>query len=202
MPRFDRVYRVGLQELRSTSLLGIAMLSPPLYLFFGSVTIWGFFNVGVAGWVFVSTSALFSGWLLFASWSLRSSWIMGLAQDAFTNAEAETFRKYAFYFIYPFQAKQYSYTFSLLQVLCLVWFAICVWRQEWVLLGCLFVLFLVASNMAPYMNQGNFLRHHKERGNLSSGLLDRLELVQAVESKIIEARTRRRDAQKVNQHGR
>jgi hypothetical protein len=166
------------------------MLAPPLYFLFGSVTIWGFFNVGVAGWVFVGATTLFVSWCLHSSWSLRSAWIVGLAPDAFTDAETQTFRHYAFYFIYPFQAKQCSGAFSLIQALCLVWLAICIWRQEWTLLGCFVVLLLIATFMAQYLNQGNFLRHHEEKGKLSLELLERLELVQAVESKILKARTR------------
>lgn len=165
------------------------MIAFPLFLVFGALTIWGFFNTGIAGWIFMGTATLFASWLLLTSWSLRSTRISGLAPDALTKAEAETFRRYSLYFIYPFQAKQYSGIFSLIQALCLIWIAVCAWRQEWILLSCFVAMFLVATNMAPFLNQGNFLRHHEARGKLSPELLDRLELVQAIESKILEART-------------
>ena len=168
------------------------MLALPLYLLFGGLTVWGFFNPQAAGWAFIAFATLFTCWLLAASWSLQSKWIAGLERDAFSESELVIFRKYAFYFIYPFQAKQYSGTFSLMQALCLAWLAISLWQREWVLLVCFIALFFVATNMAPFLNQGNFLRHHEKRGKLPLELLERIEVVESVEEKILEARTKKR----------
>jgi hypothetical protein len=166
------------------------MLALPLFLLFGGLTVWGFFNLQTAGWVFITVAALFTCWLLAASWSLQSKWITGLEEKAFSEAESAIFRKYAFYFIYPFQAKQYSGTFSLLQALCLAWLSMSLWQREWVLMVCFIALFFVATNMAPFLNQGNFLRHHEKRGKLPLELLERKEVVESVEEKILEARTK------------
>lgn len=170
------------------------MLAIPLYLLFAGVTVWGFFEPSVGGWVYLGTAALFSAWLLFESLSLRSQWIPNLDQDSMSQDEVDIFRKYAFYFTYPYQAKQYSGTFSLIQALCYVWLGLALWHREWVFLACIVVLFFCAGNMAPYLNQGNFLRHHGKRGNLSLEMQERLALVEAVESKTLEARGIRRDA--------
>ena len=105
--------------------------------------------------------------------------------------EIEIFKKYAFYFCYPYQAKQYSGTFSFIQALCIVWLCLALWHREWVFLAGIVVLFLGASNIAEYLNHGNFLRHLDQRGKLSPELQERLVLVEAVESKIIEARAKR-----------
>lgn len=170
------------------------MLALPLYVLFGGLTIWGFFSPKAAGWAFIAFAMLFAGWLLAASWSLRSKWIVGLENDAFSEAEVTIFRKYAFYFIYPFQAKQYSGTFSFMQALCLVWLAMSFWQREWMLFACYIALFFAAANMAPFLNQGYFLRHHKKRGKLPLELLERMEVVESVEEKILAARSKKREA--------
>jgi hypothetical protein len=168
--------------------LGNDMLAIPLYILFAGVTVWGFFEPMVAGWVYFGTAALFCTWLFLTSWSLRSKWIRNLNEDALSMAEVDIFRTYAFYFIFPFQAKQYSSTCSLIQALCIVWFGLALWHREWGFLACIVVLFFFATNLMPRLNQGNFLRHHNKRGKLSPELQARLAIVEAVESKILEAR--------------
>ena len=169
------------------------MLALPIYLLLGGLTIWGFFNMQTAAWVFITVAALFTCLLLAASWSLRSKWVVGLSEDAFSKAELAIFRKYAFYFIYPFQAKQYSSTFSLMQALCLAWLAMSVWQREWVFLVGFAALFFIATSMAPFLNQGNFLRHHEKRGKLPPELLERMAVVESVEEKLLEARAKNRN---------
>lgn len=170
------------------------MLALPLYAVLLGFTVWGFFSTSLAGWVFFGLVVLFAAWLLLVSYSLRSKWISGLAEDALTSDELEVFRRYTLYFMLPFQAKQYSSTFSFIQLLCLVWGGLSLWRGEWILLSAMVVLFFVATNMAPFLNQGNFLRHHYGRGKLPPELVERLEIVEAVEGKILEARGLGRDA--------
>lgn len=170
------------------------MLALPLYFVFGGLTVGGFFNLQTASWVFITAAAIFACWLLTASWSLQSKWIIGLEEKAFSEAELTIFRKYVFYFIYPFQAKQYSSTFSFLQILCPIWIVMSLWQHEWALTVCFIALQFVAGNMALFLNQGNFLRHHEKRGNLTLELQERKELVESVERKILEARTKIRDS--------
>ena len=170
------------------------MLALPLYLVLGSLTVWGFFSTTFAGWAFFGSVVLFAAWLLLVSYSLKSKWIAGLPEDAFTPSELQVFQRYALYFMLPFQAKQYSGTFSFVQLLCLVWGGLCLWKGEWILLGAMVALFAVATSMAPFLNQGNFLRINHSQDKLSPELIDRLEVVQAVEEKILKARGLRRDA--------
>jgi hypothetical protein len=170
------------------------MLALPLYAVLLGITVWGFFSTSLAGWIFFGLALFFATWLLLTSYSLRSKWIAGLAVDAFTAGELEVFRRYTIYFMLPFQAKQYSSTFSFIQVLCLVWGGLCWWRGEWILLGGMVVILFVAANMASFLNQGNFLRHHYGRGKLSAELVDRLGTVEAVEGIILKARGLERDA--------
>jgi hypothetical protein len=164
------------------------MIALPLYLGLACLTIWGFFSTGLAGWIFISAVLLFTGWLLLLSHSLRSKWIAGLSENAFTHAELQVFRRYSLYFMLPFQAKQYSSTFTFAQLLCVVWGGVCLWKGEWILLGAMIALFFVASTMAPFLNQGNFLRLHHIKGKLSPELVDRLEAVEGIEDKVLKAR--------------
>lgn len=164
------------------------MLALPLYLFFAGLTIWGFFNVQLAALAFISTIALFVVWLVVASWGLRSHWIRKLDPLTVPPVEMVIFKKYAFYFIYPYQAQQYSSTFSFLQALSLVWLVLLLWKQQWLLVGLIVMAFLAATLMMQYMNPGNFLRFHADRGNLGEDLLERLELIEAVEARITDAR--------------
>lgn len=164
------------------------MLAFPLYLVLTGLTAWGFFNTNLAGWVFFNSGMLFAGWLLLASYSLRSKRIADLAENDLTPSELQVFRRYAFYFMLPFQAKQYSGTFSFIQLLCLIWAALCFWKGEWILMGAMAALFFVATSMAPILNQGNFLRLLHSKGKLPPELVHRLELVEAVEAKILNVR--------------
>lgn len=167
------------------------MLSIPLYLFFAGITVWGFFEPNAAGWIFFGMSTLFGAWLFLASRSLKTKWILNLNKDLMSKDEIDIFKKYPFYFIYPYQAKQYSSTISLIQVLSIIWFGLGLWHRDWMLITCIAGLFFGATNMAPILNQGNFLRHHNKRGNLTPELQTRLALVESVESKILEARMKK-----------
>lgn len=164
------------------------MLILPHYIVFIGLTIWGLFNAALAGWIFFFCSISFVAWLWLTANSLKSNLIAGLSEDSFTFEELEIFQRYAFYFIYPFQAKQYSGTCSLIQMLCFIWACFCLWNHEWGLIVAIISLLLAATHMAPLLNQGNFLRHHHLRGKLSVELIDRLKIVEAVENKVMKAR--------------
>lgn len=164
------------------------MLAIPLDLILLGLTIWGFFNTGLAGWVFLATVLAFIGWLVLMSQFLKSKWVQGLEANAFSEVEETIFRKYTFYFLLPFQAKQYSSVCSFVQFMCYVWFGLSLWHSQWALLAALVALFLVTSNMAMRMNIGNFLRFNHRQGKLTPELAVQLETVEAIESKILKAR--------------
>lgn len=164
------------------------MLAIPLYLILIIVTVWGFFSTSVAGWIFVSLIAISAIWILILSSSLKSKWISGLPEDAFTPYQMHVFKKYVFYFMFPFQAMQYSSAFTFSQLLCLIWAGLCIWKSEWFLLIGIISVFFATGNMAPFLNQGNFLRVHRSKGKLTPDLLERLEIVEEIEEKILKAR--------------
>ncbi len=164
------------------------MLVLILYCILLGVTIWGIFSTSLAGWIFFGLVTAFASSMLLVSYSLTSKWIAGLDKNAFTDDELTIFRRYTLYFMLPFQAQQFSRAFSFVQILCLIWLGLSAWRGNWVLLGVMIVLLLVATQMVSFLNQGNFLRYHYQRGKLSADLVERLEIVESVEGKIRAAR--------------
>jgi hypothetical protein len=166
------------------------MLAIPLYIFFAAVTFWGFIDARYAASVYLGVATLFSCWLLLASWSLRTGHGFSFDSDYLSSDELQVFRRYAFYFVYPYQARQYSSTFSFVQALSVLWIGLFLWNRDWVFVVGFIALFFVASNMASYLNHGNFLRYHAAKGHLTSELEARLAVIEAVESKIANARSR------------
>lgn len=164
------------------------MLALPLYVVMVGLTIWGFFSTNLAGWIFFGSAMLFTALLLLLSYSLRSKWVAGLTDGDFSPSELQVFRRFNIYFMLPFQAKQYSGAFSFVQFLCLIWVGLCLWKGEWILMGAMMALLFVAAKMAPLLNQGNFLRLLHSQGKLSSDLVNRLELIESVEGKILKSR--------------
>jgi len=102
--------------------------------------------------------------------------------------EEAAFRKHAFYFLMPFQAKEYSSVCSFAQLMCCVWFGLFVWNGLWTMAVVTAVVFMVASQMAMLMNIGNFLRIINQQGKLTPELCAKLEVIETVESKILKAR--------------
>lgn len=164
------------------------MLAVPLYLTLLSLTIWGFFKTILAGWIYIGIVLVFVGWLVLMSQFLKSKWIPGLDVNAFSYAEEAVFRKYAFYFLLPYQAKQYSSVCSFAQFMCYIWFCLLLWNGQWTMMAAAVVVFFATSKMAMFMNIGNFLRFSNQQGKLTPKLIERLEVVEAVESKILKAR--------------
>ena len=169
------------------------MLAIPLYIILFGLTVWGLFSTSIAGWGFFGFVVIFATLLLMLSYSLRSKSIPGLSEDALTLAEQQIFRRYSFYFLLPFQAKQFSSTFSFVQMLCLIWVGLCLWKSEWVLLGAITAVFFVAARMASFLNQGNFLRVLHSQGKLTTELIERMEAIYVIEGKVLKARGLRRD---------
>ena len=161
------------------------MVVLPLLLLFAGITIWGFFEPGAAGWLFIGVFAAFAAWLLAATWSLRPS---RLSPDEgpyfFSGEEVALFRRYPIYFRYPYTARQYSSTFTAVQVLSIVWLLTLLFNREWALAGAFVAVYLAASNLAPFMNPGHFLRYHGARGHLPEHLVKRLAVLQSIESKL------------------
>lgn len=164
------------------------MLALLLCAVFIGLTIWGFFNAFTAGVSFILVVLALAGWLLLANIALRSRSIRNLDLNAMSAGEIAIFRKYALYFGYPYQARQYSSALSIVQGLSVVWMALLLWRSEWILAACFVGVFFAATNMAPFLNPGNFLRHHDAKGNLPEFLQHRLALLEVVEDKVMEAR--------------
>jgi hypothetical protein len=126
---------------------------------------------------------------LSASLALRPKTLEAGAPPYFFSAEEiAIFRKHPLYFRYPFSARQYSSAFSGIQAMCWVWIPLLFWNRQWVAAGVFIGVFFAASNLAPYINPGHFLRYHQARGNLPDFLQQKLELVEAVERKLLENR--------------
>lgn len=164
------------------------MLAIPLDLILLGLTIWGFFKTTLAGWIYIGVVLVFVGWLVLMSRSLKSKWVRGLDVNAFSHAEEAVLRKHAFYFLLPYQAKQYSSVCSFAQFMCYVWFGLFMWNGQWTMAASAVAIFLVTSNMAMFMNIGNFLRISNQQGKLTPELSERLQVIEAVESKILQAR--------------
>jgi hypothetical protein len=166
------------------------MLAIPIFALFGGITIWGFFHPRLGAVIFIAGAVALAAWLILANVSLRSRSVRGLDLESMSPAEREVLKKHALYFLYPYQAQLYSSTFSLLGVLCVVWFGVLLWHREWVLAVCFVPALTGVTRMAPYLHPGNFLRYHNARNDLPEFLQEKLALVEAVEEKILEARAR------------
>jgi hypothetical protein len=158
-----------------------------LFLIFGGLTVWGFFNPTALYW-YLGGCAAFTVWLLVGVYGLRSRTIRNLDYESLTPEERALLRKYMLYFGSPISAQAYSSTFSLIQALSLLWFARLMWNHEWAWSLSIVAVFGAATFMAPFIHPGTFLRFHHTRGNLPDFLQERLALLQRVEEKVAVAR--------------
>jgi|GEM_PF-2030481 len=127
-----------------------------------AIIIYSFWNPLVASTIFITIIGLFEIWIILAQWQGKN---IVPKDDKWSFQEFETIKKYYTFFRYPFAAKIFSATLSMIQLSVFIWVPWLIYRNLWIPAILIGINYFIAGTLAVKLNPRHFLHDAVEKQN-------------------------------------